>query len=241
MNYEDVGSGGKTSEVFVWRRWNRRITLSVTSRIKPKQMKRVLAIVFLVIIVFGAWWLFFKTDKEKGDVESKVEALTVNKHSDEFNQSVANTINSYLDMKNAFVDGDTGNIKANAVIFITSVDSLNLGELQKDNGPILAAAQQQVSDIKANAGPILQETDITQMRQDFRMVSENLYPFLKTIGYEGEKLYWQNCPMAFGEDNGANWLSNTSEIINPYLGKNHPEYKSAMLHCGENKDSIFVK
>ncbi len=35
---------------------------------------------------------------------------------------------------------------------------------------------------------------ITEMRQDFSMVSENIYPFLKTIGYEGEKLYWQNDP-----------------------------------------------
>jgi hypothetical protein len=47
--------------------------------------------------------------------------------------------------------------------------------------------------------------------------------------------------MAFGEDKGANWISNTEEIINPYLGKNHPEFKSGMLHCGEVKDSIKAK
>jgi hypothetical protein len=35
--------------------------------------------------------------------------------------------------------------------------------------------------------------------------------------------------MAFGEDKGANWIRNTSEIINPYLGKNHPEFKATML------------
>jgi len=79
------------------------------------------------------------------------------------------------------------------------------------------------------------------MRHDFSMVSENLYPLLKTIHYEGPKLYWQNCPMAFGDDKPANWLSNTAEILNPYLGKKHPEYKSAMLHCGENMDSLYLK
>lgn len=204
-------------------------------------MKRVLAIIFLVIILLAAWWLFFKTDEDNSESAPKVEALTVKNHSDEFNQKIAHAIHTYLGMKNAFVEGDTLNIKATANQFITSVDSLNLTELQKDNPQILAAAQQQVSDIKANAEPILQESDLTQMRQDFRMVSENLYPFLKTIGYEGEKLYWQNCPMAFGEDKEGNWLSNTSEIINPYLGKHHPEYKSAMLHCGENKDSIYAR
>ena len=75
----------------------------------------------------------------------------------------------------------------------------------------------------------------TEMRQDFRMVSENLYPFLKTIGYEGPKLYWQNCPMAFGENKEGNWLSNTSEIINPYLGKNHPDINRLWLVAVKQK------
>lgn len=203
-------------------------------------MKRFLAIVFLAIIVFGVWWLFFKTDKPADSLNTNEEVRVVKKHSEAFNNSIANAINSYLDMKSAFVEADTMNVKTNATKFISAIDSIKTDEFQKEDAQIFGAIQQQLSDIKANATPILQETDITQMRQDFRMVSENLYPFLKTIGYEGQKLYWQNCPMAFGE-NEANWLSNTSEIINPYLGKNHPEYKSTMLHCGENKDSIFIK
>ncbi|MDP4284725.1 MAG: DUF3347 domain-containing protein [Bacteroidota bacterium] len=204
-------------------------------------MKRILAIVFLTVIVLLAWWLFFKTDKESKQSEPKVEALKVKKHSENFNNKVATTIKFYLDMKNAFVEGDTLHIKSNATQFITSVDSLPLDELQKDDSLILIAAQQEVSEIKANASPILEETDLTEMRHDFSMVSENLYPFLKTIGYEGEKLYWQNCPMAFGDDKPANWLSNSSEIVNPYLGKNHPVYKSGMLNCGDNKDSLYAK
>lgn len=203
-------------------------------------MKRVLAILFLAIILFAAWWLFFKTDKPASEETEDQEALVVKKHSEAFNYGVANIINAYMGMKEAFVNADTVLIKDKASLFIFAVDSLNLEELRNNEGQILAAAQQQVSDIKANASPILQETDITAMRQDFRMVSENMYPFLKTIGYEGEKLYWQNCPMAFG-DQEANWLSSTSEIVNPYLGKHHPEFKSSMLHCGEIKDSIYIK
>ena len=95
-----------------------------------------------------------------------------------------------------------------------------------------------MNDVKSNAESLLKQTDITEMRQDFRMVSEMFIRCFKTINYEGQKLYWQNCPMAFGEDKGANWISNTEEIINPYLGKNHPEFKGTMLHCGEIKDTI---
>jgi len=95
-----------------------------------------------------------------------------------------------------------------------------------------------MNDIKANAESLSAQKNITEMRQDFKSISENIYPLLNTIHYEGKKLYWQNCPMAFGEDKGASWISNTEEILNPYLGKNHPEFKGAMLHCGEIKDTI---
>jgi hypothetical protein len=203
-------------------------------------MKRVLAIVFLIIVILAVWFLFFKTDAVT-TTSNETETVATAKHSDQFNQEIANTMNTYMSMKNAFIDGDTALIKSETSKFINSIDSLHLNELQKNDSSIFMAMQQNISDIKANANPILQEKDLTEMRHDFSMISENLYPFLKTVGYEGQKLYWQNCPMAFGEDKPANWLSSTSEILNPYLGKNHPEYKSAMLHCGENMDSLYLK
>jgi hypothetical protein len=204
-------------------------------------MKRVMAIVFLIIVILAAWFLFFKTDKSTTATGDSDTTTSVPKHSDQFNQNIAATMNAYMDMKNAFVDGDTAEIKGNTAKFIAATDHINLAEIQKNDSSIYIAATQNISDIKANASPILQENDLSEMRHDFSMVSENLYPFLKSIGYEGQKLYWQNCPMAFGDDKPANWLSNTSEILNPYLGKNHPEFKSAMLHCGETMDSIYLK
>ena len=140
-------------------------------------------------------------------------------------------------MKNAFVDADTSAIKAKTGSFIIAADSLHLDELQEKDSSIFMAVQQNVSDIKANANPILEESDITEMRKDFSMVSENMYPFLKTVGYEGPKLYWQNDPNAFGEDKPANWLSNSSEITNPYAAKTD----SKSSHSGETMDSIYAK
>ncbi len=199
-------------------------------------MKRILAIVFLAIILFGAWWLFIRTDDTPS--EPKQESITLATHSPAFNESISGAVNSYLAVKDAFVDGDSSQAKELGQSFINSIDSINLNELDAEDSQIGVSAKQQISDIKGNAQAMLMENNITEMREDFRMISENLYPFLKTIGYEGEKLYWQNCPMAFGEDREGNWLSSTEEIINPYLGKNHPEYKSSMLHCGETKDTL---
>lgn len=207
---------------------------------KFKQMKRVLAIVFLALFVVAAWWLFFKKDKPATQEEQVTnEAIKVKKHSDEFNAGIDRMLNSYFAMKDAFVEADTAAVRPAALKFLADVDQVPLEELNQDDPKISAVASQQISDIKANAEPIIAETDITEMRHDFHMVSENLYPFLKTIGYEGEKIYWQNCPMAFNDDIPANWLSETREIVNPYLGKKDPKYKAGMLNCGEVKDSIY--
>ncbi len=200
-------------------------------------MKSLLAIIFLAAVLLGVWWLFFKTDG--GHKSSpKQESIQLAKRTPEFNQSISNAVNAYLAMKNAFVDADTLKVKEEAQKFIGTIDGVKLNNLAKEDSQIVMAAQQEISDVKVNAQALLMENDIMEMRQDFRMVSENLYPLLKTIGYEGEKLYWQNCPMAFGEDKEGNWLSNTKEIINPYLGKHDPQYKASMLNCGEIKDTI---
>lgn len=199
-------------------------------------MRKLLAILFIAALVFGAWWIFFK-DKSHND-GPKQQPLKVGKHSGEFNKSVGAVVTEYLSLKEAYVNADTAKIKAQEKKLIAAIDSIKIDELKKDTTGIFQSAQLLIGDIISNANAILKETDITEMRQDFRMVSENLFPLLKTIHYEGVKLYWQNCPMAFGEGKDASWLSNTEEIINPYLGKNHPEYKGTMLHCGEIKDTI---
>lgn len=206
-------------------------------------MKRILAIVFLIAVFVIAFWLFFNTGSRKekySQTENENTAVAVKKHSQLFNDRVDAAVSSYMLLKDAFVNSDSTLAKQQATQFVTAINEIPLEELNDDQAQIGAAAGQQISDIKANAEPIERGETLDEMRHDFYMVSENMYPFLKTIGYEGEKLYWQNCPMAFGEQE-ANWLSNTRQINNPYLGKNHPQYKSTMLHCGEVKDSLYAK
>lgn len=200
-------------------------------------MRKLLAIIIIfVVLIFVTAWMFWRN--KSNDDASKQQPLKVGKHSGEFNKSIGAVVTEYLSLKDAFVNADTAKIKEQEKKLSAAVDSIKIDELKKDTTGIFQSAQLLIGDIISNANAILKETDITEMRQDFRMVSENLFPLLKTIHYEGVKLYWQNCPMAFGEGKDASWISNTEEIINPYLGKNHPEYKGTMLHCGEIKDTI---
>lgn len=199
-------------------------------------MKRLLILVFLVLAAYLSYVFIFK--KKSGDSGPKQQPLALKKHSEAFSKSIADAMNAYFEMKAAFVDADTAKAKEGCKKFISFIDSIKLDELKKDTASIFETAKANFNDVKMNALSLLNQTDITEMRQDFRMISEMLYPAFKVINYEGPKMYWQNCPMAFGDEKEGNWISNSEEIINPYLGKNHPEFKATMLHCGSIKDTI---
>ena len=68
-------------------------------------MKKLLAILFLGLALYGLWWCFFKDKSTPG--EAKQEAVKVDHHSTQFNLSVSNAVSSYLDIKAALVDGDS--------------------------------------------------------------------------------------------------------------------------------------
>ncbi len=190
------------------------------------------------VLALVAYYLYkFKTG-DGADMVPQKKAIALKKHSQMFNQSVDNAMNAYFDMALAFVEADTTKVKTHAIKFIQLLDVIPMDELKKDTIHIYDIAMENFTGVKVNAQSILAMLNIREMRKDFSMVSENLYPLFKVINYEGENMYWQNCPMAFGEDNGANWVSKTTEVINPYLGRKHPEFNGTMLHCGIVKDTI---
>ena len=49
------------------------------------------------------------------------------------------------------------------------------------------------------------------------------------FGMMGKSIYHIRCPMAFGDSSEGFWLSNTSAIINPYLGKSIRYFKAKMI------------
>ncbi len=192
-----------------------------------------------MVLAFSIYWFKFRT---VSSIEfPKTAPLIASRHSIVFNNSIDTLMTAYFNLKTAFVEADSTLAKTVAQKLLLVADSIKLDELKKDTAGISESAAMQLNDIKANTESLLKQPNLTEMRQDFRMVSESIYPLLKTVHYSGQTLYWQNCPMAFGEGKEANWISNTAEIINPYMGKKNPEYKATMLHCGETKDSIMAQ
>ena len=200
-------------------------------------------ILVLLLLIFALYWFKFR-DKNTANTtgDARQEALTVKKHSGKFNTSVNAAMDAYFMAKDAFVEADTTKAKASIARFIVLLDSIPMEELRHDTLSIYESAISNLTDAKMNAESLLKQTTIKEMRQDFRGISDVLYPsFFKAINYEGRKIYLQNCPMAFGENKDANWISSTYEVVNPYLGKHDSVYKAGMVGCGEVKDSIDAK
>jgi Cu(I)/Ag(I) efflux system membrane fusion protein len=139
-------------------------------------------------------------------------------------------VNDYYALKDALVatsapkaDEAAGKLSASVdtMLAYTRTDSVNGKNLQ----PYLDT-------MAMNTKAVLAVKDETceQKRVPFEKVSDAMYSLLKTANLKHAGVYRQYCPMAFNEK-GAYWLSNETEIKNPYYGKK-------MLECGEVTDSL---
>jgi hypothetical protein len=145
-------------------------------------------------------------------------------------------LDAYFSLKDALVEWDSTAVDAAAARVKAFGDSLSA-----DTSLLSAPLRTHVSSVSAEAAGLLEEQDLTEKRRAFHMMSEHLLPLLKEAAYGAQPVYQQVCPMAFNDTETAYWLSNSREIVNPYLGKKHPKYASGMLHCGELNDSLTVR
>ena len=204
-------------------------------------MKKLLLIgVLLVIALIGAWYfgLFKGKDKPAGP---KPEGLTVSKHSNSFNESMSNAMNSYYALTESFVNWDTAKINTSLAELKTSVDSIRIQEMEKDTA-IYPTVQSQWESIKAEMVGMQADTAIYEKRESLNMLSQQMFDLLRIVKYDAAKVYYQECPMALNNyESSAFWLStegDNKKRRNPYLGLHDPKYGKAMLVCGATRDSI---
>ena len=168
-------------------------------------------------------------DEKPKPVEEPQSALSQSNNSEAFNKSFATVLSNYYALKDAFVKEDTVKIAASAKALISAADSLKMNEMKADTS-LIETAKMNAQNLRDEVKGLLGEAGIENKRKSFQMATSDLYDLLRVVKYDKEKVYMQHCPMAFG-NKGADWLSSTTEILNPYLPKK-------MLDCGEVKDSV---
>ncbi len=188
------------------------------------------------LIFFSILSLFIvscSNDDAKQVTVEPQKALGQSVNSDSFNVSFNAVLSSYYELKNAFIKEDINVINKVSNTLITNTAALKLTELKADS-LIVNTAKQYTQNLQDELSGLVKETDLENKRQSFQIVTNDVYDLIRTVKYDRAKVYLQHCPMAF-KNKGADWLSNSSEIENPYLPK-------MMLDCGVIKDSVdFIK
>jgi hypothetical protein len=137
-------------------------------------------------------------------------------------------INTYLQLKNALATDNDQAAAAAGQTLKTAVEKITPSALNPAQSKIFNEIADDLKEhgehIGANAG------NIKHQREHFEMLSQEIYELAKADGKSGQKLYYDHCPM-YNNKKGGNWISETKEIKNPYLGKE-------MVSCGSIKEEL---
>lgn len=197
-------------------------------------MKKLLIV---IVVAVGAFLIYKKFFKKNEPAAEEPKPISVSKHSDVFNRSVDDILNGYYQMTEGFVNWDADKVNTTSTGLQKALDSLKVDELKKDSS-IYQTILFPWDNAKNNIAAIVSSVDWNGKRRALQDLSDNLRTLLLTVKYDRAVVYWQECPMAFGEGMAGNWLSRKQEVINPYLGNKDPQYGATMLNCGENKSKI---
>lgn len=169
------------------------------------------------------------SDDEKRPEPAPQAPLQQSKNSEAFNKGFSSLLSNYYTLQAAFVKEDTIAVSKASIMLKKAIDSLPTNELKSDSS-IVQTAKDITQSISDEMKGLIGEKDLEGKRKSFDMVSNNIVALMQTVQYDREIVYKIHCPMAFN-NKGADWLSNKSEVINPYLPKEMPD-------CGEVKESI---
>ncbi|GAA4919885.1 DUF3347 domain-containing protein [Mucilaginibacter defluvii] len=141
--------------------------------------------------------------------------------------NVKEMIGNYLQLKNGLANDNSKDAAAAGKALADDFVKFDLN--------LLTAGQKKsfqdiADDAKEMAEHIGKSADkLEHQREHFDMLSQDMIDLAKLFG-AGQTLFVDHCPM-YNNNKGANWLSETKEIKNPYLGKK-------MLTCGSIKDEL---
>ncbi len=169
------------------------------------------------------------TDKSSEEIKNDTSNVTAPSENsgEKITSSIKEITQHYLHIKNALVNDDGKDAASGGKAMVEAMakfdKSLLTSEQKNIYKDIEVDAIEMADHISTNADKI------EHQREHFDMLSKDMYDIVKTFG-AGQTLYQTHCPM-YNDNKGANWLSETKEIKNPYLGKKMPT-------CGSVKEEV---
>jgi len=200
-------------------------------------MKKALLLIVVLAVALGITYLVLhKSNSDGSKPAEKDPALLVGSKTSAFDKSIANVLNAYFELSDAFFNSDTARISIAAKNLSVSVDSIRFDQFKADSSLILTAVTVAQS-IPSEITGLMGEKTMEQKKREFNMITADLYSLIRAVKYDGSIVYFMSCATAFTDSTEGDWLSRTTVISNPYSGKNNPD-KSGAPDCGEIKDSL---
>lgn len=141
--------------------------------------------------------------------------------------SLSNVLSAYLQIKNGLVDDNAKEAANGGNAFVAALGNVDKTSMTADQKKVF---DETADDAKEMAEHIGKSADkIAHQREHFEMLSGDVYDMVKAFK-TNKPLYKDFCPM-YNNGKGADWISETKDIKNPYLGKKMPD-------CGEVKEEI---
>lgn len=202
-------------------------------------MRKILLLVLLALAGVITWYFFVAKPKPNNETP-ELQPVAVSQYSDSLTFSINNALSQYFALSEGFVNWDITTVNRQTDSLKQALGKVRFNDLKKDTA-IYETATTYQANFNNDLDNILVQKDIEAKRKAYNSLSQNMYDLLRIIKYNNRKVYLQMCPMAFDDSNSGLWLSRSGsddERRNPYLGLHHPKYKSAMINCGETKDSL---
>jgi hypothetical protein len=140
---------------------------------------------------------------------------------------VSTVYQAYLQVKDHLLAGHADAAKESAQMVVNVVSKVDASKLSSEQK---AFFDQQAGMVKEHAQAIANTGNVEEQRSHLDMFSTSTYSLVKAFKANSETLYLQHCPMA-NQDKGGYWISQTSEVKNPYFG-------NKMLKCGETMETL---
>ncbi len=147
--------------------------------------------------------------------------------SKQFQQQLDKLVADYLKLKNALVEGKEEESLTLTLQFAKTLQQIKATGM---TGEAEDFWQEKKSFLLRHSEEATARPGLKQQRENFIYLSEAMIKTVDAFGLQNRTVYVDYCPMA-NSDKGAYWLSEASEIRNPYYG-------DAMLSCGEIVEQI---
>lgn len=154
-----------------------------------------------------------------GNAPEQIEKVSL---TDEAKKALQPLFKNYFSLKEHLAEDDFENAQESAEKLKEALGKIDMKQFEGKAHDVWMAFEKQM---KTALEPVNSQKEIEGLRAHFQTISDVLIQFIEKTGPYDEVIYVQHCPMA-DNDQGADWLSLSKEIKNPYFG-------SMMLKCGE--------